>query len=458
MPQRLAGACRIGLRPAVGVRRVHRVGDVGDPHRPVLGVAVDLGLRGVHRNLAVVHPEPGAVRVGVGEVARQQHLVRAQPGTWDRIVRLERRLLHLGVVVADVAIQGQPADIDQRVVAVRPHLRQVERVEPVVLGVLERHDLHLQRPAGEIAPLDRVEQVALVGVTVLAGHLIALVLGEELDALIGLEVVFHPEDLAGGVDPAVGVAGVTVHVPPGARDPAVTHQPGDLVCRLRRQRPEVPLHIVVAQVVGGPALLRPDEMLELHRVADEEHRSVVADHVEIAVRCVELGGETARVAPGVRAAALTGDGGEPGQRLGFRPGLQECGLGVGADICGHFEMAEGATALGMRLALRDPLAVEVRHLLDQIVILQQDGAVGTDGQGMLVAVDRYPGVRGGRFGLCIRHHCSSRACVRTARPCTPCSRIRHLAANTAVRLRYSHTELVCRGADTMQVTMPSPQL
>jgi hypothetical protein len=39
----------------------------------------------------------------------------------------------------------------------------------------------------------------------------------------------------------------------------------------------------------------------------------------------------------------------------------------------------------VRLALRDPLPVEVRHLLDQVMILQQNRAIGTDGQRMLIA-------------------------------------------------------------------------
>ena len=120
----------------------------------------------------------------------------------------------------------------QRVVAVRPHLGQVERVEPVGLGVLERHDLHVQRPAREVAVLDRGEEVALVVVAVLAGDPVGILLGQEVDALVGLEVVLHPEQFIGGVEPAVGVAGVAVHVPPGLRDAAVAHQVGDLVRRL----------------------------------------------------------------------------------------------------------------------------------------------------------------------------------------------------------------------------------
>ena len=156
----------VGLRAALGVRRVHRIVDVDDAHRAVLAVGVHRHLRRVHRDLLVVHAQPGAVRVGVGEPAGQQHLVRAQRDAGHQVVRLERRLFHLGVVVGQVAVQGQPADLDQRVVAVRPDLGQVERVEPVVLGFLERHDLHLQRPARELAARDRVIQVALVVVGV----------------------------------------------------------------------------------------------------------------------------------------------------------------------------------------------------------------------------------------------------------------------------------------------------
>src|ERR1039457_6331730 len=159
------------------------------------------------------------------------------------------------------------------------------------------------------AVLDRVVQVTLVVVGVGGGHLVAFVLGEELDALVGLEVVLDPEPLAGGVDPHVGVGGIPVHVPPGPGDAAVAHQPGHLVRRFRRQGPEVPLHVVVAQVVVRAAFLGADEVLELHRVAQEEHRGVVPDHVVVALGRVELDREASGVPPGVGAAPLPGHGG-----------------------------------------------------------------------------------------------------------------------------------------------------
>ena len=85
------------------------------------------------------------------------------------------------------------------------------------------------------------------------------------------------------------------------------------------------------------------------------------------------------------------------QRVGGRAGLEDGGLGVLADVLGDLEAAEGAAALGVGLALGDPLPVELRHLLDEVVVLQQDRAVGADGERVLVAGDADAGI--GRGGL-----------------------------------------------------------
>ena len=145
-------------------------------------------------------------------------------------------------------------------------------------------------------------------VAVDAGQPVSLRLSQEVDALLGLEMVFHPKLLALGVDPHVGVAGKAVHLPPGLRNAPVAHQPGHHVSQLRGQCPEVPLHVMVAQVAVGAALLGTDEVLELHRIADEEYRRVVPDHVVVALACVELQREPPRIAPRVGAAALARDG------------------------------------------------------------------------------------------------------------------------------------------------------
>ena len=405
-----------------GVRVVHRVGHVVDAHGPVLGVAAHRGLRPVHGDLLVVDAEAGAVGIGVGEAAGEQHLVGGEAGTGHRVVRLERRLLHLGVIVGHVAIEREGAHVDQRVVGVRPDLGQVEGVEAVGLCVVERHDLHFEGPAGELAALDRVVEVALVVVGVLAGDAIRLGLRQVLDPLLGLEVVLDPEALVLRVDPQVGVRRVPVHVAPRARDAPVTHEVGDLVGRLGREGPEVPLHVGIAQVVGGQAFLRTDEVLELDRVTDEEDRRVVADDVEVSVGRVEPDGEAPRVAPGVGRAALAGHGREADHQVGLGPGREDGRLGVRADVAGDLEDAEGSAALGMGLALGDALAVEVRHLLNQVEVLEQDGAVGADGEGMLLAGDRDPGVGGGRRTIRLRRgHGGVLPCVRHSASCVHAS-------------------------------------
>ena len=231
--------------------------------------------------------------------------------------------------------------------------------------------------------------VVVVGPDQLGG----LGVGEELDALVGLEVVLHPEPLAPRVDPHVGVAGVPVHVPPGLGQAAVAHQPDHLVRGLRQQGPEVPLHVVGAQVVVDAAFLRADEVLEVNRVLEEEDRRGVADHVVVALGGVELQREPAQVPPQVGAAALPGHGGEPGPQRGRRVRLEQRRLGVGADVLGDLEPAERAAALGVRLPLRDPLPVPLGHLLDQVAVLQQDRAARAHRQRVLIALDRDAGIR-----------------------------------------------------------------
>jgi hypothetical protein len=74
------------------------------------------------------------------------------------------------------------------------------------------------------------------------------------------------------------------------------------------------------------------------------------------------------------------------------------------DVAGDLEVPEGAAALGVGLALGDPLAVEVGHLLDQIVILQQDRAVWPHGERMLIALDQRARIGSGRKLVLVLSH------------------------------------------------------
>ena len=68
-----------------------------------------------------------------------------------------------------------------------------------------------------------------------------------------------------------------------------------------------------------------DEVGELDRVLDEEHRDVVADEVPVALLGVELHGEAAHVAGEVERALVAGDGREAHEHRGPLAGLAGTG-------------------------------------------------------------------------------------------------------------------------------------
>ncbi len=355
------------------------------------------GVRPVHRQVVGVDADAVAVGVAVREEAALEHLVRGRADARHEVGGAEDRLLDLGEDVPRVAVELQLADLDRRVVRVRPHLGEVERVEAVGRRVRRGHDLDLHRPGGEVAALDRLAQIALVAVGVLAGELVGLVLGEVLDALVGLEVVLDPEDLAGLVVPLVGVRAVPVHVAQRGRDAPVTEEPGHLVRRLGREAPEVPDVVRLLRAGVRVALLGVDEVGELDGVLDEEHRGVVADEVVVALLGVELQRETARIAHGVGGAEVAGDGGEAQEGLGLLadPG-EELRPGPLRDVTGQRERAVRAGAAGVHDALRDAFTVEVGELLQQRLVLDENRTAGARGLTVLVVRDRRAGLRGER--------------------------------------------------------------
>ena len=81
----------------------------------------------------------------------------------------------------------------------------VEGVPLEAVGLFLGHDLDEQFPAGELAALDGVEQVALVGFPVRADHLRGFIVHQTLDALLSLEMELDPHALALVVDHRVCV-------------------------------------------------------------------------------------------------------------------------------------------------------------------------------------------------------------------------------------------------------------
>lgn len=237
----------------------------------------------------------------------------------------------------------------------------------------------------------------------IVGHdLRGFLVGQTGDALLRLEVEFHVEAFAFGIDEAEGVRAEAMLLAQVGRNAAVAHQDGDLVQRFGAERPEIPGRRGAAQVGLGIALLGVDEVGELERVADEEHRGVVADQVPVAFVGVELDGEAAHIALGVGGAAFAGHGRKTQEQRSLLADLgEDAGAGVLGDVVGDGEGAVGARALGVHHAFGDAFTVEMGELFYQPEVLQQRRAARTGGQG--VGVVGHRGARGGGQMLLVGH-------------------------------------------------------
>ncbi len=318
--------------------------------------------------------EAVAVGIRVGEYAGLQHLVRREADAGNDIGRREGGVLDLGKIVFRVAVELQHADLDRRVVGMRPDLGQVERVVGRLLHVELRHDLHLNRPARESPVLDRVEQCLLIALAGLADDRFAFLVREELVALLGLEVELDPVAFARVVPEGIGVRAVAVHMHRRLREAAVGHQDRHLMQAFRRQGPVVPHGSGGTQIGLRMTLLRVDEVGELVGIANEEDRRIVADEVPVAFPGVEFKRETADVALVVGGALFAGNGREAGQHRRFGAGLETFRSRILRDVAGDFQRAESTPALGMDDAFRNALAVLMRQLLDELIVLQHDAA------------------------------------------------------------------------------------
>ena len=348
------------------------------------------------------------MRVAVGEQPGLQHLVGTRPDARDHVAGIEGRLLHLGEVVVRRAVQLQAPHLDERVVAVRPHLGEVEGIDPVASGVHLGHQLHLERPGGEVATIDGLVQILLVVLRVLAGDPRRRGVLEAANPLIALEVELHPVTLAVTVHPLERVRPVAVHVAPTRRQAPVAEQPGELVRRLGRVREEVP-HVVGLLAVGvGVVLLGVDEVGELQRVADEEDRRVVAGEIPIPVRRVELDREAAGIPHRVGGALGPRHGGEADEHVGLLAGHREH---VHAGPAGRLGVGDRERPVrpgtdGVHDPFRNAFPVEPGELLDEVLIGEQDRTGGTGRLAVLVVGNRSAGL-GGQGGALDRHGAAS---------------------------------------------------
>ena len=149
-------------------------------------------------------------------------------------------------------------------------------------------------------------------------------------------------------------------------------------------------------------LLRMDEVGEFQRIAHEEDGRVVAHQIPVAFVGIEFQRKAPHVAFMVRRAHFPCDGRKACQHRGCLPDrAKDRGTAVSADVLRDGEGAKAAPAFGMDHAFRDPFAVLMRQLFQQLVILHQHRAAVACGLGGLVRRDRcacrcrHPRVAGG---------------------------------------------------------------
>ena len=187
-----------------------------------------------------------------------------------------------------VAVKGRASHLVQGIVAVRPHLGQVERVQAIGPGFLEGHDCTRSVQLGNSPFFSiHIERIAPVIVGVLTGQPVGVLLGKKFDALVGLDFI-----------PTQNLSPVSVdHMRVLLESPFIWRhdfgmprspwewRPGGPI---RATGSRSPIACVIAQVGVGPTLLGADEALKLQRITEEEHRGVIPDHVVLSLGHLKL--------------------------------------------------------------------------------------------------------------------------------------------------------------------------
>src|SRR5208283_1168627 len=83
---------------------------------------------------------------------------------------------------------------------------------------------------------------------------------EIFNALLCAEMELYPNSLVLGIDHRERVASEAMHIPEGLRNSALGHDDGDLMERLGKKSPEVPVILSAAKTGAGVAL---DRVIEI---------------------------------------------------------------------------------------------------------------------------------------------------------------------------------------------------
>src|ERR1700681_2640497 len=131
---------------------------------------------------------------------------------------------------------------------------------------------------------------------------------EIFNTLLCAEVELHPGALVLGIDHREGVTSEQMHMPEGPRNSAVGHDPRDLMQRLWKKSPEVPVVLSAPKTGARVALDGVVQVREAKRIAEEKDWSIVSNDVPISVLRVELESKPPDIALRIGCPALSSDG------------------------------------------------------------------------------------------------------------------------------------------------------
>ncbi len=333
----------------------------------------------------MVHSQAVALRIAVRKEPPLQHLVRRKADSGNNMGRVESRLLDLGKVVFRILVQFENTHLDQRIILMVPDFAEIKGIVRQVFRLFFRHDLHVEGPAGEISLLNTLVKVTLVAFPVLAYNRLGLLIGQVLNALLGLQVELDPISFVLGVDKAEGVAAEAMHMAVAGGYTPIAHDDGNLMESLGQRRPEIPVVQGAAHIVAGIAFYSVVKVGKLERIAQEEYRRIISDKVPVAFLGVKLHRKAADITFGVGCAALAGNRGKAQEAVGLFTDLRkDFRFGVFCNVMGYSEGSISAGTFGMHTTFGDDLPVKVGQLLQKPDILQKGWAARPGGHNVLV--------------------------------------------------------------------------
>jgi len=247
-----------------------------------------------------------SVGIRVIDKSTLKHFAIGSFNAWNEVGWCEGCLLSFSMEVLRVPVKRELSNWNQWAVSLRPDLSNVIHIESVLFGLLKRHNLHKPGPRWEVSFLNVLEEISCSEILIFLTHLSSFCSSEILDTLVSFEMVLDKEWFALFIDPLVSVRTIAIHMTVAIGCSSVREKDHHLMEGLRREGPEIPCHLLLLYTSLRISLLAMDEIWEFDWISDEEHRSVVSNHIIITFFGVEFYREATRVSVTIIGTTFSG--------------------------------------------------------------------------------------------------------------------------------------------------------